>query len=98
MLEARETLEESACLCERAERLRDDMSRPNAGLAIAPDGGSLESFNRRASDGSLSLAIDRFCEAALQLGQATWSWAQAIDVEAAGDLAGFERKRAGLMP
>lgn len=55
-------------------------------------------LDRRVSAGSLTLAIDRFCEAALQLGQATWSWAQGIDVEAGSDFAGFERKPASLMP
>jgi hypothetical protein len=47
------------------------LSRLNVGLAIAADGHTLEVLNRRGSDGSLTMAIDRFCDAALLLGQAT---------------------------
>lgn len=94
--EARETLDEAMRLCERAEGLRADMSRLNVGIAIAADGRTLELLNRRASDGSLTMAIDRFCDAALLLGQTTWCWAQGINVEAAGDLAQFTRMFAAV--
>ena len=83
-------------LCERAERLRADMSHLNAGIAIAPDGRTLELLNRRSSDGSLNMAIERFCDAALLLGQTTWCWAQGINVEAARDLGQFTRMHAAV--
>jgi hypothetical protein len=89
--EARETLEEAMRLCERAERLRDDMSRLNVGLAVAADGQTLELLDPRGSDGGLTRAIDRFCDTALELGQATWCWAQTINVDAISDLAAYER-------
>ena len=94
--EARETLDEAMRLCERAEGLRADMSRLNVGIAIAADGRTLELLNRRSSDGSLTMAIDRFCDAALLLGQSTWCWAQGINVEAARDLAQFTRMHAAI--
>ena len=83
-------------LCERAERLRADMSRLNAGITIAPDGRTLELLIRRSSDRSLNMAIERFCDAALLLGQTTWCWAQGINVEAASELAQFTRMFAAV--
>jgi hypothetical protein len=82
MREARETLEEAMRLCARAERLREDASRVNLMLAIGDDGQTLELLNRRGSNGDLTVAIDRFCEAAWGLGQTTSCWAQMISVEA----------------
>jgi hypothetical protein len=81
MREAREMFEEAMGLCERAELLRDDVARPNHALAIAADGQTLELLNHRRSNGDLIAAIDRFYDAAWELGQTTWSWAQRFGVE-----------------
>ena len=73
------------------------MARINGGLAIAADGETLELLDGRSSDGSLTMAIDRFCDAALGLGQATWGWAQTIHLEAPSDLTRFERVPADVV-
>jgi hypothetical protein len=72
-------------------------SRHPVALSAAP--GSSARLGRRSGpsscptrgwDGGLTLAIDRFYDAARMLGH-TWSWAQTINVEAVDDFARLER-------
>lgn len=80
--EAHEALAEAIGLCERADRLRADVSRIVAD-SLAADG------QRDISDqaGTVEQLVDLVSEAAGLLGQATWFWAQTVSHEATSDQA-----------
>ena len=83
--EAHEALVETMSLCERADRLRDDVSRIVA-VSMAADGHTLG--HRQITDQAVVVEqlVDLVREAAGLLGQATWFWAQTMNDEASGDL------------
>jgi hypothetical protein len=90
--EAHEALVEAIGLCERADRLRADVSRIVA-VSLAAGG---HPGGRDVTDqtGTVEQLVDLVSEAAGLLGQATWFWAQTINHEASGDLtARFEWTR-----
>ena len=86
--EAHEALVEAIGLCERADRLRADVSRIVA-VSMAADG---PSGHRDISDqaGTVEQLVDLVSEAAGLLGQATWFWAQTINHEASDLTARFK--------
>ena len=79
--EAHEALAEAIGLCERADRLRADVSRIVA-VSMTADG------QRDIPDpaGTVEKLVDLVSEAAGLLGQATWFWAQTVNHEISGDL------------
>ena len=83
--EAHEALVETMGLCERADRLRSDVSQIVA-VSMAADGHSLG--HRQITDQAVVVGelIDLVREAAGLLGQATWFWAQTMDDEVESDL------------
>ena len=83
--EAHEALAEAVGLCERADRLRSDVSRIVAASLAADDEGP---GHRHLTDqsGTVEQLVDLVSEAAGLLGQATWFWAQTINHEASGDV------------
>ena len=83
--EAHEALVEAMGLCERADRLRADVSRIVAG-SLADDGHSPGHRDVTDQAGTVEQLVDLVSEAAGLLGQATWFWAQTINHEASGDL------------
>jgi len=82
--EAHEALVETMVLCERADRLRDDVSRIVA-VAMAVDGQTVR--RREITDEAVVIEqlVDLVREAAGLLGQATWFWAQTMNHEASSD-------------
>ena len=72
-------------LCERAERLRADVSQIVA-VSLAADGNTLG--HRQITDRAVVVGelIDLVREAAGLLGQATWFWAQTMSDEAERDI------------
>lgn len=82
--EAHEALAEAIALCERADRLRADVSRIVAGSTA--DG------HREVTDqtGTVEQLVDLVSEAAGLLGQATWFWAQTVNCPVPG-MSGLER-------
>ena len=85
--EAHEALVETMGLCERADRLRADVSRIVAG-SMASDGHPLG--RREVTDQAVALEqlVDLVREAAGLLGQATWFWAQTMNDAASSAEAG----------
>lgn len=83
--EAHEALVETMGLCERADRLRADVSRIVA-VSVAADGHTLG--HRQIADQAVLIEqlVDLVREAAGLLGQATWFWAHTMDDEASGEL------------
>lgn len=83
--EAHEALVETMGLCERADRLRADVSRIVA-VAIAADGHTVG--RREITDEAVVIEqlVDLVREAAGLLGQATWFWAQTMNHEASSDI------------
>ena len=83
--EAHEALEEAMALCERADRLRADVSRIVA-VSMAADGHTLG--RREITDQAVAIEqlVDLVREAAGLLGQATWFWAQTMSHEASSPL------------
>ena len=83
--EAHEALVETMGLCERADRLRADVSRIVA-VSLAADGDTLG--RREITDQAVVIEqlVDLVTEAAGLLGQATWFWAQTMNHEASSDL------------
>ncbi len=83
--EAHEALVETMALCERADRLRADVSRIVA-VSMAADPRALG--HRQLTDQAVVVEqlIDLVREAAGLLGQATWFWAQTMNDEASSDL------------
>ena len=83
--EAHEALVETMVLCERADRLRDDVSRIVA-VSLAVDGHTVR--QREITDEAVVIEqlVDLVREAAGLLGQATWFWAQTMNPEASSDL------------
>lgn len=83
--EAHEALEEAMLLCERADRLRADVSRIVA-ISMAAEGhtalGHGESNDHAVAAEQL---VDLVREAAGLLGMATWFWSQTLHSEAAWD-------------
>jgi hypothetical protein len=77
--EAHEALVETMGLCARADRLRDDVSRIVA-LSMSADGHSVG--DRESADHVVAVEqlVDLVSEAAGLLGQATWFWAQTLNV------------------
>jgi hypothetical protein len=71
-------------LCERADRLRVDVSRIVA-VALAVDGHIVR--QREITDEAVVIGqlVDLVREAAGLLGQATWFWAQTMNHEASSD-------------
>jgi hypothetical protein len=71
-------------LCERADRLRADVTRIVA-VSMAVDGHIPD--DRETTDQALAVEqlVDLVGEAAGLLGQATWFWAQTTQGEAPGD-------------
>lgn len=83
--EAHEALVEAIGLCERADRLRADVSRIVA-VAMAADDHTAGRREITDQAGTVEQLVDLVSEAAGLLGQATWFWAQTINHEASGDL------------
>ncbi len=83
--EAHEALVDAMALCQRADRLRTDVSRIVA-VSMAVDGHTVR--QREISDEAVVIEqlVDLVREAAGLLGQATWFWAQTMNHEASGDL------------
>ena len=83
--EAHEALAETMVLCERADRLRADVSRIVA-VSMAVDGHTVR--QREITDEAVVIEqlVDLVREAAGLLGQATWFWAQTMNHEASSDL------------
>ena len=83
--EAHEALVETMGLCERADRLRADVSQIVA-VSMAAEGPTLG--HRQITDQAVVVGelIDLVREAAGLLGQATWFWAQTMSDEAESDL------------
>lgn len=83
--EAHEALAETMGLCERADRLRADVSQIVA-VSLAADGNTLG--HRQITDQAVVVGelIDLVREAAGLLGQATWFWAQTMSDEAERDI------------
>ena len=83
--EAHEALVEAMELCERADRLRVDVSRIVA-VSMAADGHAVG--QREITDQAVVVEqlVDLVREAAGLLGQATWFWAQTMNHEASSDL------------
>lgn len=83
--EAHEALEEAMRLCERADRLRADVSRIVA-VSMAADGHTLG--HREITDQAVAVEqlVDLVREAAGLLGQATWFWALTMNHEGPSDL------------
>jgi hypothetical protein len=76
--EAHEALEEAMSLCERADRLRADVSRIVA-VAMAADGLTLDHCEVNDRAVAVEQLVDLVREAAGLLGQATWFWAQTMN-------------------
>ena len=83
--EAHEALVETMELCERADRLRADVSRIVA-VSLAADGDIVH--QREITDQAVVIEqlVDLVSEAAGLLGQATWFWAQTMNHEASSGL------------
>jgi hypothetical protein len=84
--EAHDALAEAVGLCERADRLRADVSRIVA-VSMAADDHTSGHLDITDQAGTVEQLVDLVSEAAGLLGQATWFWAQTINHEASGDLA-----------
>ena len=82
--EAHEALAEAMGLCERADRLRVDVSRIVA-VSMAADGHT--PGHRQVTDQAVVVEqlVDLVREAAGLLGQATWFWAQTMNDEGSSD-------------
>ena len=80
--EAHEALAEAIGLCERADRLRADVSRI---VAVSMTGDGQRDIPDQA--GTVEQLVDLVSEAAGLLGQATWFWAQTINHGATSDQA-----------
>jgi hypothetical protein len=78
--EAQEALAEAMRLCERADRLRADVSRIVA-VSMAAEGHIPD--DRETTDQAMAVEqlVDLVGEAAGLLGQATWFWAQTTQGE-----------------
>ena len=76
--EAQEALAEAMGLCERADRLRADVSRIVA-VSMAADGHTVGPITDQAV--VVEQLVDLVREAAGLLGQATWFWAQTMNDE-----------------
>ena len=76
--EAREALEETKLLCERADRLRVDVARIVT-VSMAAEGHA--TGHRETTDQAVAIEqlVDLVREAAGLLGQATWFWAQTMN-------------------
>jgi len=83
--EAHEALVEAIGLCERADRLRADVSRIVA-VSLAADGHAPGHRDIPDQAGTVEQLVDLVSEAAGLLGQATWFWAQTMDHEASSDV------------
>ena len=83
--EAHEALVETMELCERADRLRADVSRIVA-VSLAADVDIVH--QREITDQAVVVGqlVDLVSEAAGLLGQATWFWTQTMNHEASSDL------------
>jgi len=82
--EAHEALVETMGLCERADRLRADVSRI---VAISLSADVHAPGQRQISDQAVVIEqlVDLVREAAGLLGQATWFWAQTMNDEGSSD-------------
>ena len=76
--EAHEALAEAMGLCERADRLRADVSRIVA-VSLAADGHALGHGEITDRAVVVEQLVDLVREAAGLLGQATWFWAQTMN-------------------
>ena len=77
-------------LCERADRLRADVSRIVA-VSMAADDHTLGDPGSTDQAVAVEQLVDLVREAAGLLGQATWFWTQTMNHEPSSDLtAGFE--------
>jgi len=83
--EVHEALVEAIGLCERADRLRADVSRIVA-VSMAADGHTPGHREITDQAGTVEQLVDLVREAAGLLGQATWFWAQTMNHEASSDL------------
>ncbi len=83
--EAHEALVETMGLCERADRLRDDVSRIVA-VSMGADGHTLGQNEITHQAIVVEQLVDLVREAAGLLGQATWFWAQTMSDEAESDI------------
>ena len=83
--EAHEALAETMVLCERADRLREDVARIVA-VSIAADGPSVRQHEITDEAVVVEQLVDLVREAAGLLGQATWFWAQTMNREASSDI------------
>lgn len=83
--EAHEALVEAIGLCERADRLRADVSRIVA-VSMAADGHTPGQREITDQAGTVEQLVDLVREAAGLLGQATWFWAQTMNHDASSDL------------
>ena len=83
--EAHEALVETMGLCERADRLRADVSRIVA-VSMAVDDHTVR--QREITDQAVVIEqlVDLVREAAGLLGQATWFWEQTMNHEASSDV------------
>ena len=82
--EAHEALVETMELCERADRLRADVSRIVA-VSMAVDGHTVR--QREITDQAVVIEqlVELVREAAGLLGQATWFWTQTMNHDASSD-------------
>jgi hypothetical protein len=83
--EAHEALVETIALCERADRLRSDVSRIVA-VSMASADHTLGHRDVADHSGTVEQLVDLVSEAAGLLGQATWFWAQTLNHHASNDL------------
>ena len=79
--EAHEALVEAMALCQRADRLRADVSRIVA-VSMAVEGHSVRQREIKDEAVVIEQLVDLVREAAGLLGQATWFWAQTMNPEA----------------
>lgn len=79
--EARQALQEAASLCERADRLRADVSQL---VAVSKAADDHVPAGRATIDQAVTVEqlVDLVREAAGLLGQATWYWAQTMNDDA----------------
>jgi hypothetical protein len=82
--EAHEALVETMGLCERADRLRADVSQIVA-ISMAADGHTLGHPQITDQAVVIEQLVNLVREAAGLLGQATWFWAQTMNDEGSSD-------------
>jgi len=83
--EAHAALVEAVGLCERADRLRAEVSRIVA-VSLAADGPAPGRGDITDPAATVEQLVDLVSEAAGLLGQATWVWAQTINHQGTADM------------